>query len=230
MRCLRRMLPGSRLKVLDSRSAYRLWAETYKPSAHNPLMQVEETAMRSLMPALGGCTVLDLACGTGRYTHIAVELGAECVYSLDNSPDMLRRGQGFAACVADLTAIPLPGKSVDVVLCGLALGHVKSLADALGEIARVLVLGGVACISDFHPYQTLSGAKRTFATGEGKPYAVEHYLHSLEDYVTLSAEAGLWLQAVREPLLPAATGNPVVLALRFVRAANQDDLRLVRMK
>lgn len=230
MRFLRRLMPGSGLKMLDSRSAYRLWSETYTPNAHNPLMYVEEAAMRELLPPLDGHTVLDLACGTGRYTRIAYELGAACVYSFDNSSDMLLRGQVPAACAADLTAIPLPSRSVDVIICGLALGHVKSLSEALGEIARVLVPGGIACVSDLHPYQTLSGAKRTFAASDGESYAVEHYLHLLEDYITLSAEADLWLHALREPRLSAANGNPVVLALRFVRGAAQDDLRLVSMK
>lgn len=230
MRFLRRLMPGSSLKMLDSRSAYQMWSETYAPNAHNPLMYVEEAAMRALLPPLDGRTVLDLACGTGRYTRIAYELGAACVYSFDNSSDMLLRGRLSAACTADLTAIPLPNGSVDVIICGLALGHVKSLSEALVEIVRVLVPGGIACVSDLHPYQTLSGAKRTFAASDGRYYAVEHYLHLLEDYITLSAEVGLWLQALREPRLSAGNGNPVVLALRFVRGAHQDDLRLVSMK
>ena len=41
------------------------------------------------MPPLAGQTVLDLACGTGRYGLMAQERGARGVISIDNSAAML---------------------------------------------------------------------------------------------------------------------------------------------
>src|SRR5258707_10447274 len=77
--------------TLKSLEAYALWAESYPPYAHNRLMQIEQAAMLRLLPPLAGRSVLDLACGTGRYARIALECGAARVVGVDNSAAMLRR-------------------------------------------------------------------------------------------------------------------------------------------
>ncbi|MDE2497874.1 MAG: biotin synthase, partial [Xanthomonadaceae bacterium] len=40
----------SRIEILEPREAYALWAASYPPRAHNPVMQAEERAMLALMP------------------------------------------------------------------------------------------------------------------------------------------------------------------------------------
>ncbi len=60
--------------LLTSLDAYARWAEAYPPQAHNALMRAEEQAVRALLPALDGQIVLDLACGTGRWGLIALEI------------------------------------------------------------------------------------------------------------------------------------------------------------
>src|SRR3546814_4230239 len=48
------------LMLLEPGTAYSLWAPSYPPRAHNPVMQAEERAMLALMPdTLHGKTVLD---------------------------------------------------------------------------------------------------------------------------------------------------------------------------
>src|SRR5512145_1210761 len=86
---LRRLLPSRPIRTLASLEAYACWAASYPPHAHNPLMQVEEQAMLNLMPDLAGRIVLDLACGTGRYSRLGLERGAHLAVGLDNSPAML---------------------------------------------------------------------------------------------------------------------------------------------
>ena len=149
-------------RTLTSLQAYAKWAATYAAHAHNPLMQVEQGAMLQLLPDLHDKTVLDLACGTGRYGLLAWERGASQVVGLDNSHAMLKAAQLQPVARASTEALPLATASVDVVLCGLALGHLPQIAPSLHEISRVLQPGGTALISDFHPFQYLSGARRTF--------------------------------------------------------------------
>ncbi len=60
--------------------------------AHNKLMEIEQAAMLRQLPPLVGRDVLDLACGTGRYSQIAAERGARRVVGADNSFAMLRAG------------------------------------------------------------------------------------------------------------------------------------------
>lgn len=205
--------------VLSSLDAYAKWASRYPPQAHNTLMEVEEAAMRALMPDLAGKVVLDLASGTGRYGHIALNLGAKQVIALDNSPHMLHANtlswRGLAAC----ESLPLRAESVDVVICGLALGHLPELQSAVNEIGRVLNGGGCALISDVHPDLFKGGAQRTFLGEDGKHYAVEHYPHRIRDYVASAEAAGMTLEDQRQPGLHGENhGRPIVVALRFRRS------------
>lgn len=198
-------------RVLPSLDAYALWAAEYPPVPHNLLMQLEQDAMLTLLPSVAGSRVLDLACGTGRYGALALERGAQQVVGVDNSPAMVARVAWGRAVVAPCDRLPLPADSVQVVLCGLALGHLPALEPTLHEIARVLRPGGVALISDFHPVQAQRGAQRTF-TAEGRVYAVEHTVHTVDAYHRAVRACGLTISGVVEP---EYEGRPVVLALRL---------------
>lgn len=215
---LRRLLPmqwrggGGERITLSSLDAYARWAAAYPPHAHNALMEAEESAMRGLLPALAGRVVLDLACGTGRYGLLAQESGASRVLGLDNSPAMLRANPLPLRALATTEAIPLASASVDVILCGLALGHLPRLTPSIAEISRILRLGGCALVSDFHPFIFLNGARRTFTAPDGKTYAVEHYVHLYSDYHRAASDSGLIIDAIAEPRLNDA---PIVIVYRF---------------
>jgi malonyl-CoA O-methyltransferase len=209
----RRLFGGGQLRTLSSLDAYDLWAATYPPQAHNALMEVEQKAMLDLMPPLEGQVVLDLACGTGRYGLLAHERGARAVIGIDNSWAMLAASPLHGLVQATSEAIPLKNGSVDVILCGLALGHLPSVEASVSEIGRVLKAGGVALISDVHPFVALNGAQRTFSAPDGKVYAVEHHAHLYSDMQRAAAAAGLVIDALLEPALK---GVPVVIAYRFL--------------
>ena len=201
-------------RTLSSLDAYALWAARYPPKAHNALMEVEQQAMLDLMPSLAGQTVLDLACGTGRYGVLARERGAIRVVEIDNSPAMLAANRLRHRLLATTEAIPLIGGSMDVVVCGLALGHVRRLQPTMDEIARVLKLGGVALISDVHPFVALSGGQRTFRARDGSLYAVEHHIHLYAEYQRTAIQAGLEVDMLLEPAL---NRTPVVIAFRLYK-------------
>jgi malonyl-CoA O-methyltransferase len=225
-RILRRITVSQPPETLSSLAAYDKWAASYPPRAHNALMQAEEAAMKSLMPTLRGQVVLDLACGTGRYGLLALEQGAGAVVGLDNSASMLRANPLANRALSSTEAISLASGSVDVVLCGLALGHLPRLAPSMAEIGRVLKMGGCALVSDFHPFIFLNGQQRTFTAPDGTQYAVEHYAHLYADYHRAAGEAGLTIEQVVEPRLgqdagvqfadeSTASGTPVMIAYRL---------------
>jgi malonyl-CoA O-methyltransferase len=209
---LRRLRPAHPPKTLSSLDAYAKWAAAYPPHAHNLLMQTEEAAMRSLMLPMDGLTVLDLACGTGRYGLLAKTQGAGTVIGLDNSAAMLLASRLPRRALATTEALPIARQSTDVILCGLALGHLAQLRFSINEMGRVLRPGGWALVSDFHPFIYLNGARRTFIAPDGKTYAVEHYPHLYSDYHHAAAEAGLRVEAIAEPQL---NGAPVVIVYRL---------------
>jgi malonyl-CoA O-methyltransferase len=216
----RRFLPTVSIPTLSSLDAYARWAASYPPHAHNVLMQTEEVAMRKLMPELGGQVVLDLACGTGRYGLLAREMGAKQVVGLDNSMAMLEANQQSQIALATSEAIPLASQSVNVVLCGLALGHLPSLRPTFSEISRILKPGGITLISDFHPFVFLGGGQRTFTAPDGLTYAVEHYAHLYADYHHVSRENGLWIEDVIESRIEInnSANTPIVIAYRLCKS------------
>lgn len=201
-----------RLRTLSSLDAYALWADTYPAQAHNTLMQLEQQAVASLLPPMRHKRVLDVACGSGRYMEIAQASQAR-VMGCDNSLAMLQHAT-LPVAAADCAALPFPTGWFDIVICGLAIGHLTRIDTAIHEMARVLASDGVLVVSDLHPYQTLNGAKRTFQGSDGRTYAVEHHLHGLETVVTALMQAGMIMNAVREPVY---NGQPVVLVWRAVK-------------
>jgi malonyl-CoA O-methyltransferase len=227
---LRRRLGGARhARTLEPDRAYALWAATYAPEAHNPLMRLEERAVLELLPDLGGKTALDLGCGTGRYLALLRARGAKRAFGLDRSWEMLREGraarQGAAGPPAlvqgDLLALPLATGAADLIVCGLAIGHVTALDRAIAEMSRVLKPGGLAIYSDFHPFGALAGWQRTFRAPDGRAYAVAHQVHLYADHHAACRRAGLEIEAVREPRIDFAhawRGFPAVLAIRARKA------------
>lgn len=199
------------IRTLSSVDAYAQWAATYPAEAHNTLMQIEQAAMRSLLPNhLTGQTVLDLACGTGRYGKIAHQRHAATVIGLDNSAAMLKVSVLGLSALATTEAIPLANNTIDTLICGMALGHLPQIEPSLAEMSRVLKPNGIALISDFHPYQALSGAQRTFTATDGTTFAVEHYIHHISDYHRTARDNNLHITYILEPTY---NEKPVVLVM-----------------
>jgi malonyl-CoA O-methyltransferase len=183
---------------LPPREAYRLWAPHYPPRAHTLLMQIEQEAVLHQLPPVHSRRVVDLACGTGRY---AVALGAQgaSVVGVDLSLEMLSRAPGgFSRAQGDLRALPLRACCADIVVCGLAVGHVEDLSATLAEMARVLVPGGCAVYSDLHPKGRALGWRRDFRATDGRRYAVAFTAHRVATHRNALARAGLALESLRE--------------------------------
>jgi ubiquinone/menaquinone biosynthesis C-methylase UbiE len=179
-------------------------------------MQVEQGAVLDLLPDVAGAIVLDLACGTGRYSKLARARGAAAAIGMDLSLEMLRTGAGVATGVArgDLASLPFRTGAVGVVICGLAVGHLPRLDGAIGEMGRVLAPRGTLLYSDFHPSAYRAGHRRTFSAG-GARYVVEHHVHSFFTHQAACRAAGLEIDAVRE--LGGGNGVAAVLVIRARR-------------
>ncbi len=152
--------------LLQPQAAYELWADTYAASAHNPLMQSEETVVERVIRAIVASRALDVGTGSGRYLPILATTGATVV-GVDLSMPMLRCGAGPRIC-ANACALPFRRATFQLVNASLMVGDVKDLRGWTAEMARVLSLGGHLVYSDFHPVWTEQGWQRTFrdATGE----------------------------------------------------------------
>src|SRR6188508_1666267 len=116
------------IERLDPQSAYQLWAGSYPPRPHNPLMEVEQETVLALLPDVRELTVLDAGCGSGRYLRVLGERGANAI-GMDLSPAMLERARETTTRIAraDLRALPFDAMSFDLVVCGLALGDLAEI-------------------------------------------------------------------------------------------------------
>lgn len=173
---------------------YDSWSKTYD-THDNPLIPIEELAVRSLLRTLEYETVLDAATGTGRHALFLAEQGKQ-VTAIDASPGMLAEARKKAAAQrlpvrfeqADLVELPLQDVSCDLVLCALALAHVKDLSNPCQELVRVLRPGGNLVISDLHPwFQAQYGPEYRAELLEGETFFfpcyhshVDKYLHAVQ--------------------------------------------------
>src|SRR5215213_6231587 len=130
--------------TLAPAAAYALWAASYPPHAHNPLMLAEERAMLALLPDdLRGRTLLDAGCGSGRYLLHALRRHAQRVLGVDLSAEMLARASAelrieneelrksrshdnFQFSIfnsqfirGSIDAVPVRDKWADLTVCGL---------------------------------------------------------------------------------------------------------------
>lgn len=103
-----------------------------------------------------GARALDLATGTGDLAFALAACGAKVV-GLDITPRMIElarqkigREAPPAFVVGDMTALPFPSASFDIVTTGYGLRNVPDLALAIDEIRRVLRPGGRLVSLDFN--------------------------------------------------------------------------------
>lgn len=158
-------------------------------------MEVEERAVLELLPEVRGKRVLDLACGTGRYLRLLQARGARAI-GLDFSYEMLAHCESeFARAQGDMTALPLRPACAQVIVCGLAVGHVPNLDRALQEMARVLAPHGTLVYSDFHAAGEAAGWKRTFQS-DNKTFAVQHFARTEQEHARAVRAAGLAVESI----------------------------------
>ena len=207
----------------DSSEGYALWSQTYDQPLR--LFPVEEPMMHEILGSLPPSTVLDAACGTGRYSDVLARCGHRVV-GVDSSPDMLAKARPKVPLAefreGDLEALPVEDESVDAAVCALAWGntigayilwnravHLTEFEGAVLELARVLRPGGRLVISDVHPFLILLGWQAQFRTADGGAGFIRIHPHLLSDYCAAAIAAGLNVSACYEPrLTPESAVTP----------------------
>ena len=191
--------------TLSAHDAYDLWADTYPPVAHNPLMRVEQQVVEPLLSHIRARRALDVGTGSGRYLPLLQATGASSVVGLDFSLAMLRRGDGAPGRVCgDACRLPFARASFDLINASLMVGDIADLGAWAREMARVLALRGHLVYSDFHPSWAQRGWSRTFRSADGAMHDVAFHPHTIDDHLTALEQAGLRVRAIREPRLTAS--------------------------
>lgn len=119
---------------------------------------------RQLMEGIDctGKEVIDVGCGTGILSLIALEKGAAKMVCVDISTEMLEkckakitkeksRGVLIEFHEADAEKLPFNENSYDVVLSNMVLGIVPNQLKTITELTRVLRSGGIIALSTHGP-------------------------------------------------------------------------------
>jgi len=186
------------------RSGYDRWASIYDREA-NPLIALEEPVVREALGEVGGLSVLDLGCGTGRHSVWLANAGAT-VTGVDFSEGMLeaarrKPGAGAVRFLAHDLHQPLPfaGGSFDLVVSGLVLEHLEELDAFFAEARRVLRPGGRAVVSAMHPAMFLKGVQARFTDPDsGEKVQPGSFAHSIGDFAMAAVRAGFALDGIDE--------------------------------
>jgi len=104
---------------------------------------------------LRGKRILDAGCGNGRgLTLLERTFRPSRLVGIDLMPEQIERAKArqlnATVRVADITATGEPDASFDAVFVFGILHHVPAWRDALRELARVLVPGGVLLVEELH--------------------------------------------------------------------------------
>jgi malonyl-CoA O-methyltransferase len=223
---LGRLLKFGGGEMLPAQDAYALWAESYPPRPHNPLMEVEQSVVA---PTLVGIThalsrdhlrtrrALDVGTGTGRYLPLVAAAGMKLTVGLDLSMAMLQRQSlGYARICADACRLPFPDASFDVVCSSLMAGDVERVDQFLSEVSRVLAPGGHLVYSDFHPSWVAEHWRRTFHAPDGRLIELSYFPHAIEDHLSALGRSSLSARTIREPRIEGRRA-PVVVVFHAVK-------------
>ena len=178
---------------------------------------------------LGAGDVLDVGCGDGQVSRLAVRGGATRVVGVDPTWNQLvtaeARGGGASYGRAGAASLPFRADSFDAVVACLVFEHIRDVDAAIAEVGRVLRPGGRFLFFLNHPLlqtpnsgwiddQVLDPPEQYWRIG---PYLIEDetieevekdvfipFIHRpLSRYINAMADCGLVLERMEEPAPPA---------------------------
>ena len=129
-------------------------AERYDRGRNLPTETISQwlEEIAKYLPATANLSILDLGCGTGRFTAPLARRFAARVIGLDLSKRMLAlaaRTLGDSGAVLVQGAaetMPFSDRSFDVVFVSMVLHHIRSSPSAIDEVRRVIKPGGTLMI------------------------------------------------------------------------------------
>jgi ubiquinone/menaquinone biosynthesis C-methylase UbiE len=189
--------------VQPDASVFDLWAQVYDTQP-NPLLALEERRVEPLLAAVGGCNVLDVGCGTGRWLTKLELLEPASLTGTDCSKAMLSRARVKTRPTTTLEhgdGSELPGEDgcYGLILASFLLSYISDMDEFARECARVLRAEGFVLISDMHPSTAADrGWVRSFHI-EGAKIEIEARSRNLAQIIAAFRENEFEVSALIEP-------------------------------
>ena len=173
-------------------------------------------------------SVLDVGCGDGQVSRLAVKIGASFVAGVDPTWNQVRvaaeRGGGIHVSKAGADALPFFDETFDAVVACLVFEHIGDVDAAISEVVRVLRPRGRFCFFLNHPLLQTPGSgwiddhvldppEQYWRIGD---YLIEQESHEevekdifipfihrpLSRYVNALIQNGLYVERMLEPAPP----------------------------
>ncbi len=188
---------------LTPADGYRLWANTYDHEP-NPMLSLERRVLEPLLPALGGCDVVDLGCGTGRWLDVLNRAGARSLVGVDLSREMLhlaetKLGDAAKLLCADYGDAALASDSADIVFCNFLLSYIDEAEKFFRLVRRILRPGGLLYLSDVHPETASTQNWRRGVRADDSFREIRTHRRAINAVIELGRKAGLELGFRLEP-------------------------------
>jgi ubiquinone/menaquinone biosynthesis C-methylase UbiE len=185
--------------TLSPLPGHAAWSASYD-DAPNALLELERRTVLPWLAPIAPATVVDVACGTGRWVRYAEANGARA-FGLDFCRPMLERaGDRSRLIEAEASRVPLRDGCTDLAICAFAAGYLDSLPPLLGELARITRPRGYVLVTDVHPAAIAGGWTRSFRH-RGEVLEIENHAHAVGDYIAAATAAGLALARIAQPAL-----------------------------
>lgn len=173
-------------------------ADRYSTREQRAIDAVAQTMVLRLLwdRDLSSSRVLDCGCGTGRFSQLFSERGAQ-VTGIDASPKMLelaaQRAPRATFQIGDVTDLPFHSE-FDVVVCSQVLTHLHEYERPLRSMRRALKPGGVVIV-DFRnrlaPRNSLYALRTGFQKLVGRPPEYDPHFATLGILTRAARRAGL---------------------------------------
>lgn len=170
-----------------AREAYDTWAATYDSQPGNLMLDLDASIFSELLGgiSLGGKTVADIGCGTGRHWKMIYDLHPARLTGFDISAGMLAQlslkyPNAVVHQIADNRFTQIADAAFDCLVSTLTIAHISVIEEAIAAWCRMLKRGGDIIITDFHPALLQRGGKRSFSH-EGKTVNVRNYAHPIAE-------------------------------------------------
>ena len=191
---------GVHATPMSVEEGYAEWAPFYDQPG-NQLLDLEQPVVWEILDGLPIGVALDAACGTGRHSARLASLG-HAVIGVDATPEMLevarRKIPGADFHEGNLDALPLADDSVDLVVCGIAAGHVPDLMPVFAEFVRVLRPNGHLVLSDSRGHFADIGLPLVRERDDGTFGYMPIWSRLASDYLAAALPLGLQVRRCEE--------------------------------
>jgi len=196
-------------EILSVKDSFDSWAEYYDDT-FDILVKVESNTVLRLLSKVKNKFVLDLGCGTGRYTLPLLKKGAK-ITAVDVSSRMLSvlssktnkdDKKNLVLVNSDVSALSLNKSYYDLAVSGLMFDHIKNMKPAFKKISKLLKKDAEFIFSVYSPYKDNAFEGPTIHLPDRK-IIVPTYQHDLETYFNIIKKSGFMIVDLKEPKVTA---------------------------